>query len=71
MPYRNCPNCTKGLKGVEGHDAIVLLHYPPLDEKGGPTYRCMTCNTLWRRNYRGGGEFDWTPEATQPSSVGR
>jgi len=63
MPYRTCPECRNGLRGVEGHLAVVFESYEPPspDEAARPCFRCSACGTLWSRTYEGDGQFQWRP----------
>ncbi len=67
MPYRTCPECKGSVSGVEGHQALILVTYPKEGhDRDGVTFRCSVCNTVWRRKYQGGGQFDWQPQGAAP-----
>ena len=63
MPYRTCPKCTQGLRGIEGHREIVLDPHAPAGDPAGARFQCAVCGTYWRRNYVGDGLFLWKPDA--------
>jgi hypothetical protein len=55
-----CPECKRGPRGVEGHAAIAVDHYPERGSRGGPVFRCAHCGRYWRRDYVGDGFFQWS-----------
>ena len=72
MPYRTCPKCTQGLRGIEGHREIVLDPHAPAGDPAGARFQCAVCGTYWRRNYVGDGLFLWqadVPESTEPPAL--
>lgn len=69
MPYRTCPKCTQGLRGIEGHREIVLDPHAPAGDPAGARFQCAVCGTYWRRSYVGDGLFLWqtdTPDSKEP-----
>ena len=72
MPYRTCPKCTQGLRGIEGHREIVLDPHAPAGDPAGARFQCAVCGTYWRRNYVGDGLFLWqadVPESKEPPAL--
>jgi hypothetical protein len=72
MPFHTCPECMKGLDGIEGHGAIVIDRYPARGTTGKLRFKCSVCGTEWKRKYSGGGRFKWEvwpggdPPAVEP-----
>ncbi len=59
MPYRTCRECSKGLRGMEGHRAIFMERFTTPDNPGEPLFRCFLCGTHWRRGSGRDDAFNW------------
>jgi hypothetical protein len=62
----NCPDCTSGPKGIDGHEHLRVDERP--HRRG--LFSCAVCGETYTREYQGSGVFVWirvpgTPDAKE------
>jgi len=50
-----CKGCTAGPSGIQGHDDLFTYRMAGKRLQ----FKCVACELLWVRDYKGGGGFEW------------